>query len=214
MFTGLIETIGTVSDLRQTGDSARLGVDVGAIARELSVGDSVAVSGVCLTVVSTSGTQASFDVMRETLERSGIGKLKVGDQVNIERALRPDSRLGGHFVQGHIDGVGRVSRVNRDASCVELEITADSEIMELVVPKGSIAVDGVSLTVARRVDNAFVVALIPHTLNNTTLGRARVGSEVNLETDMLGKYVRTLVRGPAAEDEGVTESVLRDAGFV
>ena len=210
MFTGLIESLGTVRLLRQTGGVAKLTLELGPMAGELGVGESVAVSGVCLTAVSTNGTEAVFDVVPETLNRSSLSRLKTGDKVNIERALKADGRLGGHFVQGHVDGVGRISRVNRGGA-VEVEIAAPLEVMELVVPKGSIAVDGVSLTVARVGGEGFAVAVIPHTLDHTTLGTARPGDEVNLETDIIGKYVSALLK---KREGGVSEQLLRDAGFM
>jgi riboflavin synthase len=215
MFTGLIESIGTIKDLRRTSGAARLIVELGPIAGELALGESVSVSGACLTVVSAGSGKAEFDVVPETLERSGLGRFRPGDKVNIERALRTDSRLGGHFVQGHVDGIGKVTRVNRSAGAVEIGISAPPEVMELVVSKGSVAVDGISLTVARRDSDGFTIAVIPHTLDNTTLGSAKVGDEVNLETDILGKYVQGLLLGGATKEErGVTETLLRNAGFM
>lgn len=212
MFTGLIELVGTARELRRGSGPAKLTVDVGSMARDLVLGESVAVNGACLTVVSASGSEATFDVVPETLSRTSLSKLSSGDRVNIERALRADARLGGHFVQGHVDGVGRIARVNQINGAVEIEIVAPQEVMELVVPKGSIAVDGISLTVARRNADGFAIAIIPHTLENTTLGAARPGAEVNLETDILGKYVLSLLR--KQDEGGVSERLLRDAGFM
>ncbi|MDO8684283.1 MAG: riboflavin synthase [Armatimonadota bacterium] len=215
LFTGLIELVGTVRSLRRAGSSARITVDLGAVASELKLGESVAINGVCLTVISAGGTEASFDMVAETLERSSLSRLSPGDRVNIERALRPGDRLGGHFVQGHVDALGKISRINRNSGGVEIEITAPPEAMELIVEKGSIAVDGISLTVANRDKDKFAVAVIPHTLENTNLGSARPGTEVNLETDILGKYVRGFMKGhPQQEGDGVTENMLRDAGYI
>ncbi|MDO8588135.1 MAG: riboflavin synthase [Armatimonadota bacterium] len=214
LFTGLIEQIGTVKDLRQGAGAARLTVDLGDIASELVVGESVSVNGVCLTVVAISGTEAAFDVVRETLSRSALARLAVGERVNIERALRADGRLGGHFVQGHVDGVGRISRIHRSGGATEVEISAPREVLELIVPKGSIAVDGISLTVARRRGEGFTVAIIPHTLENTTLGSAKPGDSVNLETDILGKYAQALLRGRPRTQKELTEDLLRESGFM
>jgi len=214
MFTGLIEAIGTVRNLRQGTGPARLTLELGAVASDLTLGESVAVNGVCLTVAEFAGTEASFDVVPETLKRSGLAGLDSGDRVNIERALKAGARLGGHFVQGHVDGMGRVSRIDRNAGAVEIEISAPPNIMELVAPKGSIAVDGISLTVARRKADRFTVAVIPHTLENTTLSQAVQGTEVNLETDILGKYVQGLLKGYTQQEGGVTEDMLHDAGFM
>jgi riboflavin synthase len=214
MFTGLIEAIGTVRSIRQGSGPARLTLDLGAIASELELGESVAVNGVCLTVSGFGGSEASFDVVPETLRRSGLARLSPGDKVNIERALRADARLGGHFVQGHVDGIGRVLRIDRTAGAVEIEISAPPEVMQIVAPKGSIAVDGISLTVAQRKADRFTVAVIPHTLENTTLSRASQGTEVNLETDILGKYVQGLLKGYTQQEGGVTQDMLHDAGFM
>lgn len=214
MFTGLIEAIGTVRSIRQGSGPARLTLDLGAITSELELGESVAVNGVCLTVTEFGGSEASFDVVPETLKRSGLARLSSGDKVNIERALKAGARLGGHFVQGHVDGIGRVSRINRTAGAVEIEISASPEVMEIVAPKGSIAVDGISLTVAQRKADRFTVAVIPHTLENTTLSRASQGTEVNLETDILGKYVQGLLKGHTQQEGGVTQDMLHDAGFM
>ena len=213
MFTGLIEIIGTVKSLRQAGGSARLTVEVGSMASELGIGESVAVSGACLTVTAAGGAEATFDVVNETLRRSNLADAIAGDRVNIERAVKAGGRLGGHFVQGHVDGVGTVSRVSR-GDAVEIEVSAPSEVTELLVPKGSIAVDGVSLTLARCNRDRFVVAVIPHTLENTTLGCAKPGDKVNLEADILGKYVRSMLKTGGQGEGSVTESLLRDSGFM
>lgn len=211
MFTGLIELLATITTIRQTSGGAKLAVDLGAYAGELQMGDSVAINGVCLTATSTTGSEATFDMVSETLERSTLVKLQPGDQVNIERALKAGDRLGGHFVQGHVDGIGVVSRIDRSDG-FEIEIAAPPDIMELIVTKGSIAVDGVSLTVARKKTDRFAVALIPLTLESTTLGLLKPGNRVNLETDILGKYVRQFVKGTG--EEGVTEDLLRKSGFM
>ena len=213
MFTGLIEAIGTVKSLRQAGESARLTVEVGAMASELEIGESVAVNGACLTVVAAGAAEATFDVVPESLRRSNLAALRSGDRVNIERAVKAGGRLGGHFVQGHVDGVGTVSRVSR-GEAVEIEVSAPPEVMDLVVSKGSIAVDGVSLTLARCGPERFVAAVIPHTLENTTLGFAKPGDKVNLEADILGKYVRSMLKTGREEEGSITESLLRDSGFM
>jgi riboflavin synthase len=195
MFTGLVEAMGTIRRLdHPSGDttSADLVVEI-PFAPELALGDSVAIDGCCLTVVERNGDDVKFQCGPETLKRTTLGRLALGDGVNLERALRADQRFGGHFVQGHIDGVGEV--VRRDQSG-EWEIVwfKVGDLMAEIVPKGSVAVDGVSLTVVETESAAFSVMLIPHTLAMTTLGRRPVGSFVNIETDVLAKYVSRMAR--------------------
>lgn len=197
MFTGIVEEIGTVADLEPHGDSAVLAVDATAVARDLTHGASIAVNGVCLTVIgwepAGDATRIRFDVMGETLKRSVVGTLHAGEKVNLERAVRADSRLGGHVVQGHVDGTGvLVSRTPGDEwELVRFGMPAD--LAGYVAEKGSIAVDGVSLTVAAVGPDWFEVGLIPETLRATTLGRKRPGDPVNLEVDVLAKYVERLL---------------------
>ena len=194
IFTGLIGELGTVDEVRRTGDGARLRVR-GALARDLREGDSVAVNGVCLTATSVNGGAFSADVMAETLRRSSLGPLAAGDAVNLELPLRPDDRLGGHFVQGHVDGTGTVEDVTVEGFANVVRIACGPEILRSVVEKGSIAVDGVSLTVADLDDEGFTVSLIPETIERTTLGGAAPGRIVNLEVDVLAKYVEKLTQG-------------------
>ena len=192
MFTGLVETTGTVSDVERDGDGARIEVAT-PLAGELAEGDSVAVNGVCLTAVEVGAERFRADVMAETLRRSSLGPLAPGDHVNIELPLRAGARLGGHVVQGHVDGTGSVADVSDDGFARVVRIAADRELLRYVVDKGSIAVDGVSLTVAAVDDDGFSVSLIPETLERTTLGEASPGRVVNLEVDVLAKYVEKLV---------------------
>jgi riboflavin synthase len=193
MFTGIIETVGTVAAIERRGDGARLAVDAPAIAAGVRVGDSVAVNGGCLTVTAESGGRFAFEAVRETLERTALGLLAVGSRVNLERALRADSRLDGHIVQGHVDGTGVVRALERDGADVRLFVDCDPELADCLVEKGSVAIDGVSLTVVSVSARGFDVALIPHTLAVTTLGGLRPGDRVNLEVDVLGKYVKRYV---------------------
>jgi riboflavin synthase len=187
MFTGLVEATGTLVELA----NGRLRVDT-SLAGELAEGASVAVNGVCLTAARVDGTGFGADVMPETLRRTALGALAVGDEVNLELPLRADARLGGHFVQGHVDATGTVASVEEDGFARVVRVAAPPEALRYVVEKGSIAVDGVSLTVASVNGDAFEVSLIPETLKRTTLGSAAPGRVVNLEVDVLAKYVEKL----------------------
>ena len=192
MFTGLVADLGTVAALEATADGVRLRVR-SALAGELGEGDSVAVNGVCLTATQVADGQFSADVMHETLRRSSLAEIADGARVNLELPLRAADRLGGHVVQGHVDGVGTVRAVHEDGFARVVEIAADPELLRYVVPKGSIAVDGVSLTVVAAQPDAFSVSLIPETLERTNLGSTRPGRPVNLEVDVLAKYVERLL---------------------
>jgi riboflavin synthase len=192
MFTGLVQQLGTLTSL----EAGRLAVSA-PLAGELAEGDSVAVNGVCLTATTAGSDGFTADVMEETLRRTALGTLAPGAAVNLELALRAADRLGGHFVQGHVDGVGTVAAVQDEGFSKMVEIEADVGLMRYVVEKGSIAVDGVSLTVANLGEGTFGVSLIPETLERTTLGRASPGDSVNLEVDVLAKYVERLVGATA-----------------
>jgi riboflavin synthase len=196
MFTGLVETTAQVRSVEPDGDGVRLEVET-PLAAELAHGDSIAVNGVCLTAVEPRDGRFRADVMAETLRRSSLGPLGAGDEVNVELALRAGDRLGGHVVQGHVDGTGSVESVREEGFArvvrVAAPAAAPAEVLRYVVEKGSIAVDGVSLTVASVDDAGFTVSLIPETLERTTLGQAAPGRVVNLEVDVLAKYVEKLV---------------------
>jgi riboflavin synthase len=192
VFTGLVETTARVRRVDPDGDGVRLEVET-PLAAELAQGDSIAVNGVCLTAIDPGDGRFKADVMAETLRRSSLGPLGEGDQVNVELPLRAGDRLGGHVVQGHVDGVGTVEAVREDGFARLVTVAADPGLLRYVVEKGSIAVDGVSLTVAQVDDGGFTVSLIPETLERTTLGLAAPGRMVNLEVDVLAKYVEKLV---------------------
>lgn len=201
MFTGIIEQMGTVTALERRGNALRLTVDAGDYVCDAQVGESIAVSGVCLTMTAVAQTDSlrhswvfCADVVEETLRKTTLGDLRVGDCVNLERPLRADSRLGGHIVQGHVDGVGEVIRLEPEAESVMVTFAVPRELARYLVAKGSVAVDGVSLTVVDRTDESFRVALIPHTREVTTLGALQVGTRVNIEVDILAKYVEQLVK--------------------
>jgi riboflavin synthase len=192
MFTGLVADLGTVTAVDATADGVRLAVRT-SLAPEISEGDSVAVNGVCLTATAIAGGVFSADVMQESLRRSSLADVGEGSTVNLELPLRASDRLGGHVVQGHVDGVGVVRDVREDGFSRVVTVAAGPELLRYVVEKGSIAVDGVSLTVSAIDDESFSVSLIPETLERTTLGSAEVGRPVNLEVDVLAKYVEKLV---------------------
>jgi riboflavin synthase len=193
MFTGLVQELGTVEELARSHDGAKVTVS-SPLAQSLEEGDSIAVNGVCLTAASVRDHRFDADVMRETLERTSLGDLTPGAHVNLELPLRAGDRLGGHFVQGHVDGVGRVAEAEPDGFARRLRVEADPALLRYVVVKGSITVGGVSLTVAEVDDRSFTVSLIPETLQRTNLGAVEVGGSVNLEVDVLAKYVEKLAR--------------------
>jgi riboflavin synthase len=190
MFTGIVETVGIIEGVEPGDDLTRLVVEAEPIADGVEPGDSVAVNGGCLTVTSNCDGRLSFEAVRETMERTSLGDLKIGARVNLERAMRAGDRLDGHIVQGHVDGVGTVRQMVREGNDVRLQIDCDPELAGCVVEKGSITVDGVSLTVAALSPSGFEVALIPHTLEVTTLCDRQPHDRVNLEADVLGKYVK------------------------
>jgi riboflavin synthase len=202
MFTGLIEERGVVRGRAASELGARITIGAGAVLEGLRTGDSIAVNGACLTAVAIDADGFAVDAVAETLRRTALGDLEEGAQVNLERAMRAGARLDGHIVQGHIDATGQVRRVVREGESALLEIAAPAHLLRYVVEKGSIAVDGVSLTVADRLPDAFRVALIPHTMRQTTLGPDALGRRVNLEADVLAKYVEALVAPYAGPGTG------------
>lgn len=192
MFTGLVQGLGTIDAVEQNADGVRLAIAT-PLAAELAEGDSIAVNGVCLTAVAPAPGRFAADVMHETLRRSSLAAATPGSQVNLELPLRAHDRLGGHVVQGHVDGLGTVSEVREDGFARLVRVTAPPELLRYVVEKGSIAIDGVSLTVAAVDATSLTVSLIPETLERTSLGAAAPGRPVNLEVDVLAKYVEKLV---------------------
>jgi riboflavin synthase len=215
MFTGLIEEVGTVAAVRHGRGQSRLEIRAPRIAGDGAIGESICVNGVCLTVVARGEGRLEFDAIAETLRRSNLGELRAGDRVNLERAMSAASRFGGHIVQGHVDAIGRVAQIVPEANSRLVTIDAPPEVMRYVVAKGSIALDGISLTVAAVSPSGFTVAIIPHTWAETTLGNRRSGDRVNLEVDLLAKYVERLLEArwetPAARP--LTEAALRESGF-
>jgi riboflavin synthase len=193
VFTGLVADLGTVAGVDATADGVRLAI-ASPLARELAEGDSVAVNGVCLTATAVDGERFDADVMLQTLRRSSLAEVREGTRVNLELPLQPQDRLGGHYVQGHVDGVGEIRAAHEDGFARVVTIAAAPDLLRYVVEKGSIAVDGVSLTVSRIDEESFDVSLIPETLARTNLGASGPGTPVNLEVDILAKYVEKLVR--------------------
>lgn len=212
MFTGIVETSGRISETRESPHGRRLGIDAESFAEECRLGESICVSGVCLTVATVSAPTIEFDVVRETLEKSTLGFKNVGDLVNLERSLRVGDRLDGHFVQGHVDGTATVQQVRRSGKEYVVGVRPEPALMRFVVPKGSIAIDGVSLTIAEVDGETFTVALIPTTLERTTFSSLAIGHRVNLETDII---VRTIVHSMRNMVGGNTLKMgtLLEAGF-
>lgn len=193
MFTGLIEELGKVQSLTGLGESYRLTVGAKKVLQDLAIGDSVAVNGACLTVVTKTDNAFTVDVMPETARRTVIGALHVGEGVNLERTLRFGDRLEGHLVAGHVEGVGRILHRQEDGNAVVFRIGCEKSLTHYIIEKGSVAVDGISLTVTAVEENSFSVSVIPHTAAVTTLGFKRVGDKVNVETDLIGKYIEKFV---------------------
>lgn len=229
MFTGLIAEQGTVERLAEGSTSCQLTVRAQKILPGVKIGDSIAVNGVCLTVVHLQGNRFTADVMPETVRRTTLRQLQPGDRVNLEKALRPTDGLDGHIVQGHVEGVGTIREIAPEGNALAYRIETPKELLRYIVEKGSVAIDGISLTVTETDDTGFSVSLIPHTAKMTTLGYKSVGDSVNLETDILARYVekmlglqktaggladsrRTEIAGENSED-GLTEAFLRQHGF-
>jgi riboflavin synthase len=215
MFTGLVEAMGKVKELRLLGQRNQLVIEEPAIAQQVKLGDSVAINGICLTVVQCKGDQLVFDVMPETLRKTNLLSLTSGDYVNMERALAVGDRLGGHLLTGHIDGVGQVSARRKEGNAIIFTIHAPEEVTSLLVKKGSVAVDGISLTVGDLEPKGFWVSIIPHTLENTVLQYRQPGDKVNLEADLIGKYVlRYLKKVAPGRPGGITLDFLGQHGFL
>ncbi len=213
MFTGIIEEVGHVKSLQRGAKSFTLEVEASLVMEGTQVGDSIATNGVCLTVTSLTGHGFTADVMPETVQRTALVELKAGSPVNLERALSLQTRLGGHIVSGHIDGTGRISDRRQDDTALWLTVECDSRLLRYIIEKGSITIQGVSLTVARVDDRSFAVSLIPHTQAATTLHQARVGDSVNLENDIIAKYVEKLLGKQNNANDGIMEKLARN-GFL
>lgn len=212
MFTGIVEEVGSLQAIRRSGPSAQLCVGASRVLEGTRIGDSIAVNGVCLTVTRLGEGEFWADVMHETLDRSALGSLRPGAPVNLERAMAADGRFGGHIVAGHVDAVGHIRSTRQDANALWYEIEAGPELLRYVVEKGSVAIDGVSLTVARVGESSFSISAIPHTLAVTALGRKKPGEAVNLEADVIGKYVEKLLglAGPKGAESKRAGSLSRE----
>lgn len=219
MFTGIVEEVGVLKSIRRGASSAVLEIAARTVLEDIHLGDSIAVNGVCLTATSFTGGAFTADVMHETLDRSSLAALRPGSRVNLERAMAANGRFGGHIVAGHVDGVGTVLETKQDDNAVWYTIAAGPEVLRYVVEKGSITIDGISLTVARVGPESFAISAIPHTVAVTVLQDRKPGDKVNLETDIIGKYVeKLLTTGPVQTAEpkqtsGITKDFLTRYGF-
>ncbi len=212
MFTGIIEEIGIVKSIKKGANSAVLTIGAASILRDIKLGDSIAVNGICLTVTAYTRAEFTADVMHETIIRSSLSSIHAGTRVNLERAMPANGRFGGHIVTGHIDGTGVIRSIQKDDNAVWYSIRATPEILRYIVEKGSIAVDGISLTVAKISEVDFSVSVIPHTADNTILILKKVGDKVNLENDCVGKYIEKFLDIPAKTIK-ITRGFLTGAGY-
>lgn len=216
MFTGIVEEVGMVKSIKMGAKSAIITIQADKVMEDIHLGDSIAANGVCLTVTSFDRNSYSVDVMHETLRRTNLGSLKSGSRVNLERAMASDGRFGGHIVAGHIDDTGTIISMEKDDNAIWITVQTKPQVLKYIVEKGSIAMDGISLTVARVSEKDFAVSVIPHTGSNTTLLEKKPGDTVNLETDMVGKYVEKLLTWNVEEEKessGITMDFLKSHGF-
>ncbi|KKB74706.1 MULTISPECIES: riboflavin synthase [Bacillus] len=215
MFTGIIEEIGTIKDMRKTGNAMSLVIASRKVTEDVKLGDSIAVNGVCLTVTGYKKDQFTADVMLETLKATSLGALKIGSSVNLERAMAANGRFGGHMVSGHVDGTASIVRIEKAENSIYYDLKLDPALAKMLVLKGSIAVDGVSLTIFGLTDDEVTVSLIPHTLDETIFSEKKVGSIVNVECDMIGKYIYRFLHRTNEEKQTkiITETFLKENGF-
>jgi len=213
MFTGLIEAVCTVKSVRRGENTMLLSIDLGELADDGRIGDSIAINGVCLTIARLEGGLATFELSGETLAKSTLGKLKPSSQVNVERAIRAADRFGGHFVQGHIDGTATIKAIDKRGRFADMKFAAEPGLLDAMVVKGSVAVDGISLTIASIDQNSFTVALIPETLNKTTLSQVKIGYEVNIETDIIVKTIKKQLEKILPQRQSLTAEKLKELGF-
>ena len=213
MFTGIIEAVGTVRAKRSGKGAGVISVELGGLADGSGIGDSIAINGICLTISRLVGSLADFDVSDETTAKSTLGRIVVGDHVNLERAMPATGRFGGHIVQGHIDGTATVKSIDRSGEFAGISFSANPDLLDAIVPKGSVAVNGVSLTVAKVDKGGFSIAVIPTTLKETTLAALKVGQAVNIETDIIVKTIKSSLEKMLPAGEGLTVDKLRELGF-
>lgn len=214
MFTGIIEEIGVIKGIERTSKSCKLTINAEKIIDDCKIGDSIAVNGACLTVTGRSNNSFTADVMAETLRRTNLEYLKIGDKVNLERSLRPSDRFGGHIVAGHVDDVGKIVSLVPEGIATLMTISVSTNITKYIAVKGSICVDGVSLTVTNATNSSFQVSLIPFTKEMTILGLKHVGDIVNIEVDMLARYVERILSAYNVEKNSIDEQFLKEHGFV
>jgi len=213
MFTGLIEQVCMVKSVRRSEESMELAIDLGKLAGESKIGDSIAINGTCLTVAGLRGNLAMFDVSGETLAKSNLGRLTAGSKVNVELSMKIGDRFGGHIVQGHIDGVATIKAIDKHDKFADIRFESGRELLGQMVVKGSVAVDGISLTIASMEANSFRAAIIPETLNRTTLGEARIGDVVNIETDIISKIIKKQLEKILPQGQTLTVEKLKQLGF-
>ena len=215
MFTGIIEEIGTISAIIRGRVSASLTIKAQLVNSDLSIGDSINTNGTCLTVTEFNTNSFTVDVMAETMRRTNLDLLKSGSHVNLERALQLSDRLGGHMLSGHIDGIGTITQINQEEIATWFTISADKEILKYVIKKGSVAIDGISLTVADLTDSSFRISIIPHTTKETTLLSKKAGEVVNIENDLTAKYIEKFITGKKEEiKQNIDIGFLKDNGFI
>ncbi len=215
MFTGLIEAICTVKSVSQRagGDGLSLTIDLGKLADDSKIGDSIAINGACLTLARLEGNLAAFDLSTETLTKSNLDKLRPSSQINVERAVKAGDRLGGHIVQGHIDGIATIKAIKKIGQFADIKFAAGAELLDQMIVKGSVAVDGISLTIAGMDKMSFSIAIIPETLKKTTLGKAKIGDGVNVETDIIVKAIKKELEKILPQKQPLTAEKLKELGF-
>jgi riboflavin synthase len=213
MFTGIIEEVGIIKGIQKGANWSVMTIQAASILKDVQLGDSIAVNGICLTVTSFKASQFTVDVMPETMDKTSLSELSIGAQVNLERAMTAGGRFGGHFVSGHVDGTGTISSIQNYGNAVLFDIKAPESLLYYMIPKGSITIDGISLTILDIESDRFRVSVIPHTLDHTVLKTKQAGHKVNLECDMIGKYIEKFISGrkPASK---LSESFLAEHGFI
>lgn len=214
MFTGIVEELGTIANMQQTGEAMKLTISAETILADVNLGDSIAVNGICLTVTSFTPTSFSVDVMPETMRATSLQSLSRGSTVNLERAMSANGRFGGHFVTGHIDGTGTIIDKKRSYNAVYYKIQLPNELLRYCLQKGSVAIDGTSLTIFGIDESSITISLIPHTLSQSVIGTKTTGEIVNIECDMIGKYIERFITQPTSKMSSITENFLQDNGFL
>lgn len=213
MFTGIVEEIGKIQSVHQSGESIVMDIRASKVLEDVQLGDSISINGVCLTVTTFTSSAFSVDIMPETFRATGLRELRPNDDVNLERAMAANGRFGGHFVSGHVDGVGEIVKIERVDNAVYFDIKLSPTLMDYFVEKGSVSVDGTSLTVFKLTGDTLTISLIPHTVDATVLGHKRVGDTVNIECDMLGKYILNYLKKNERSERPLSQDFFKDHGF-